>query len=396
MAYANTYSSLIPTIFSRFARVLKNQWPLIKEVPSDFQGLGASIGDTVSIPIPQLIGTGPVAPGQYPAAPTDLTDGVRKVTISQWQRSNPFAVTSKEAMEIYSRENFVAKQAEQGAKSVLDFVNNFMLSQAQGSSATNPGIYGFYGTSGTNPFATNVAPLAGVAGVLDQQMCPIDERKCIIGVAEKISLMGSSDIRNYLNIGDQEAIRKGKIGMLEGFDIRFDQQRQKFTAGTGTGYLVNNVAGYPIGTQTVACDTGSGTAVVGDIITFGTSGQYKNPASGLEYTYVVTGAQSTGYTSLSFYPPLQAAVADDDAITTKAAFAQNIGYHPDAWAIVARLPKDDIDGEAEGEHFPYVDPDLKYPLLLSKYSVYHASQFEVSTLFGGVLVRPELAAYLAG
>lgn len=78
------------------------------------------------------------------------------------------------------------------------------------------------------------------------------------------------------------------------------------TPGTGAGYLINNVAGYPAGTTTVAVDVGAGTVLSGDILTFaGVSGQY-----------VVSSSVGGGsVTSITFAPGLAGSVVDDAAVT---------------------------------------------------------------------------------
>lgn len=73
--------------------------------------------------------------------------------------------------------------------------------------------------------------------------------------------------------------------------------------GTGSGYLINNVGGYPSSTTTVAVDTGTGTIVIGDVVTF----------AGVSGEYVVTSELSGG--SFSFTPGLAGSVADDAAVT---------------------------------------------------------------------------------
>jgi hypothetical protein len=73
-------------------------------------------------------------------------------------------------------------------------------------------------------------------------------------------------------------------------------------AGTGSGYQINNGGGYSGGTTTVAVDTGTGTILVGDIVTF----------AGVSSYYTVTSALSAG--SFSFTPGLAGAVANDAAV----------------------------------------------------------------------------------
>jgi hypothetical protein len=75
--------------------------------------------------------------------------------------------------------------------------------------------------------------------------------------------------------------------------------------GTGTGWLVNNVGGYPAGTTSIVVDTGANTLLQGDSITF----------AGVSGTYVVTAGITTGATALTFMPGLAGAVADNAAIT---------------------------------------------------------------------------------
>lgn len=78
------------------------------------------------------------------------------------------------------------------------------------------------------------------------------------------------------------------------------------TPGTGAGYLINHSGGYTTGALTVAVDTGAGTVLVGDILTFaGVSGQY----------VVASSVGGGSVTSITFTPGLAGAVADNAAVT---------------------------------------------------------------------------------
>ncbi len=70
----------------------------------------------------------------------------------------------------------------------------------------------------------------------------------------------------------------------------------------GSGYLINNAAGYAIGATDLAVDTGTGIIVPGDMLTIGA------------FRYLVTGALTGGIVKIGA-PGLAAAAADNDAIT---------------------------------------------------------------------------------
>jgi len=76
-------------------------------------------------------------------------------------------------------------------------------------------------------------------------------------------------------------------------------------AGTGTLYVVNNVAGYNVGATSIAVDIGSGTIVAGDIIAI---------AGDPNLYTVATGVTAPGIITL-VNPGLLQAHADEDAIT---------------------------------------------------------------------------------
>lgn len=89
------------------------------------------------------------------------------------------------------------------------------------------------------------------------------------------------------------------------------------TLGTGSGYFVNNGAGYPIGQSNLALDTGIGTILPGNTIDFG----------GNQYLVASVGT-ALPVTAVNVVPALTAAVTDNTLVTV----------NPLPWSGYAHLP----------------------------------------------------------
>jgi hypothetical protein len=118
-----------------------------------------------------------------------------------------------------------------------------------------------------------------------------------------------------------------------------------------------------------------------------------------DHTYRLTaactiGAVATGNALIE--PALVTAVTSAHTVAVKATHVVNLGFDPSAFGLVMRLPAEDVLGGTGGDHFPFIDSLTGAPFMLSHYGVYHASQWEVSALYGMELLDPRKAARLAG
>jgi len=111
---------------------------------------------------------------------------------------------------------------------------------------------------------------------------------------------------------DYPPMTRAEFAPLFAFSVAQKGQYQTFTyqppiysdtSGTATGtLLVNNASGYSVGDSTVATDGLTGTLKAGDFIKF----------AGHDKVYMLT---ADGSTTLTIEPPLNATVADDEAVT---------------------------------------------------------------------------------
>lgn len=113
-----------------------------------------------------------------------------------------------------------------------------------------------------------------------------------------------------------------------GMMVRESDKVQSHTKGTGTGYLTNSGTTNAVGDTVIPADTGSGTIVAGDIVSF---------AADTANKYVVVSALSGGSFTIGA-PGLKVAIPDGNAITVHANYEANVGFRRSALELGVRLP----------------------------------------------------------
>lgn len=367
----------MPRILAGALDVLREEAVMAKMVKKDFAATAGKIGDVVTINKPTAQTTYAVTPGPTPPAVQDNSYDIVPVTVDTWKASK-FHMTEREATQ-YLAGNIIPNQIKEAARAIAFDINADILS-------TYKAISAYAGTAGTNPFTTNVNPVVDLKEALDRQFTPDGARKLVIGYEEQTAALKLAEFKNNYQAGDSEAFRRGNLGSLFGMDIFRDGQRPTHTAGAGSGYLVNNGAGYAAGTTSIVVDTGTGALNDGDILTF----------AGHVTTYAVN-AYAGGAGTITLKKPLTAAVADNEAITKAATHKVNLAFDVDAFALVMRVPDSTIMGAPiYGEHMVMTDPVTGIPLKLSYLPGYHLAQFELSALWGADCIDYRRAAILAG
>jgi hypothetical protein len=239
------------------------------------------------------------------------------------------------------------------------------------------------GVAGTTPFGTNHHVVNEALQILVDNGVPENDGR----VSLVMNTSAATNFRNLSNLykvneaGTDSLLRQGVLQDISGIMMRQTGNPYRHTAGTGTGYLIND-AGIVIGTKAIATDTGSGTIVAGDIVTV--AGDSLNK-------YVVQVALGGGAFTIS-ETGARVAFADNAAITLGASYSANIAFHQAAHEIIMRPPAVPESGDAAIDSMIVQDARSGLVFDVRHYVGYRKTMIEVSIAWG---VKAWLPKYIA-
>ena len=244
-----------------------------------------------------------------------------------------------------------------------------------------------YGTAGVAPFAdgTKMGDLANMKGILDLNKAPASGRSIVLSSSAETSLLtNQANLIKVNEAGSDQMLRQGIIMPVYGFNVRSSAQLEVHTKGTGTSYVTNLSSSLAKGAQEIAIDTGSGTILAGDVVTFaGDSNKYVVSADGTT-TQVTIGE-----------PGLRQTLADGVAMTIGNDYTPSIALHKSAIALAIRPPKAPNEGDMLTRELvtdPYSGITFEVALVKGQRVV----QFQVSAVWGVKAVNPAWIATLLG
>lgn len=243
------------------------------------------------------------------------------------------------------------------------------------------------GTAGTTPFASNHNIVNDARKILVDNGCPMDG-------ADNISLIMSTgagaNFRNLSNLykvneaGTDRLARQGVLLDISGIAMRESAQVVSHTKGTGASYLLNDAAS-AVGDTTIAADTGSGTILAGDVVTF----------AGTSDKYVVNTALSGGEFVIGA-PGLLAAEADNDAITVGNSYTANVVLHRRAVELAMRPLSKPFGGDAAIDVMTVQDPRSGLIFQISVYKGYNKAMIDVTSLYQAKAWKSDFIATVLG
>lgn len=373
---ANTLTAVVDKLLAQGLLALRENAIMPLMVNRSYEVEAAQLGSSIDVPIPSAITTQNVAPGATPPATADVAPTSVSIPLDQWKEA-PFYLTDKERLEVMN--GTIPMQASEAIKSLANTVDSYIL-------GLYTGVFGYHGVAGDTPFANGTTDANQARKVLHNQLAPVDDRRFVMDADAEAN---ASDLRAFQDIsfsGSSQTILDGTIGRKLGFNWFMDQNIPTHTAGTATGMLVNDGGDRAVGDTDAIVDGGSGTLVVGDVITF----------AGHSQTYTITAAVGdVSAATIAFSPGLKAIVLDDEAITRVDDHVVNLAFHRDAFAFATRPLESSAEGLGNAIQSA-VDEVSGLTLRLEVSREHKRTRWSFDILYGGALVRPELATRVAG
>lgn len=388
---SNTLTGLIPTIYAALDEVSRELIGFIPNVQRDSQAESGAVGQTVRSPVVPQNTLEDITPGNDPADSGDQTIGYVDVQITKskaypirWTGEEQLSVTKDGVINTILRDQFA-----QGFRTLANAVEVDLGGLYVSTSRA-------YGTPGTTPFATadDMTDLAEANRILDENGAPQSGRVMIVGSAARAKLEGKqSQLFKVNEAGDAGALlRERQMRKLHGFVMGYSDGVQAHTRGTAYGaspdYLVDNGSTYAVGDETIHLDTGSGTHVAGDVITF----------AGDDNKYVISeGSNDNGDKDIVLAEPgLRETLADGVVAEILNSYTANMFFTQGAMLLAARFPAMPSGGDSADDVMTVTDPLSGLTFQVALYRQYRRIKYEIGLAWGVKNVQPRHTGLLLG
>lgn len=378
---ANTLTNLIPDFYAALNVVSREPVGLVTAVTISGDVARAALNQNVRVPVAAAATAADSTPAVTAPDTGDETTGNVNVTISK-SRHVAVRYNGEETLGLSNAGTFANIQQQRFAEAIRTLTNEI--------DSDLSGLYAkasrAYGTAGTTPFATadDFGDFAGVQNILDANGAAGD-RQLVMSLAAMQNFRGKqSSLFKANEAGREDFLRDGMTDRVMGLAIRQSANLSAHTAGTGSGYLLND-ASSAAGDTTITVDTGTGTILAGDVTTF----------AGTADKYVTTTALS-GSTYTIGAPGLLAGETDNDAITVGSAYTPSMAFSRSAIVLAVRAPAMPEGGDSAADMITVQDPVTGLVFELAYYKQYLQNVIHVRLAWGYEVIKPEHVALLLG
>ena len=184
---ANAINNVLPKILARGLLALREQAVMPRIINMDYSTEAANKGDTIDVPIPSALTVSNVTPSNVLEAPADSSPTKVQIALNNWRKVN-FHLDDKQVVEIDRNAHFMPMQMSEAVRALANDINGTILDKYKG-------VYGMAGTPGATPFASNVEAATGARQVLNEQLCPRDNRRMVLDFAAEAKALALPDFQ---------------------------------------------------------------------------------------------------------------------------------------------------------------------------------------------------------
>lgn len=318
---ANTLTALQPTLFSVAQEVSAEPFGAVAAINTSFDSKGVAKGDKVKVPVAPVTSAADFTPAATSSTGSDAVASDVEVEITK-SRKATMHLTGEQIRSLENGGNYNEWIRQMLAQHMRTLRNE---AEADAFAAIYKGASRATGTAGANPFASALTPLADVRKILRDNGAPMADLQFIGDTTSEANLLKLGVVLDASVAGSDEERRAGVIRRQYGFEMRTSAAAELHTNGTGADYLLS--AAGAVGDTDISVDTGTGTIIAGDIVTF----------AGSTPKYVVNTALSGGSFAIG-RPGLLAIEADNDAVTVGGDYTPNVAFERSAVVGVVRPP----------------------------------------------------------
>ena len=376
----NTLNGLMPTLFQAVDVVSRELVGFIPAVTMDASAERAAIGQVVNA-FQTTVGTmTDITPAVTPPDDGDQTINATGITITRAKRV-PVRWNGEQTLQMNTgpgQPNIVRDQFAQAMRVLVNAVEADLAALYWNASRAS-------GTAGTAPFQSDLSDPANLRKILSDNGAPLSDLQLVIGTTAGAKVRSLAQLNKANEAGTTSLRERGALLEIHGFTLRESAAIKSVVAGTGANYVVNNVSGYAAGATGLAVQTGTGTVLQGDVVTF----------AGDSRKYVVNSALTAGALGVN-NPGLQQALANNTAMSVGASYTANMAFARTAMLLATRAPALPPNGDLAIDRTFITDPVSGLTFEVSIYPQYRAVQYEVALAWGYTCCKPEHLAILLG
>lgn len=381
---ANTLTNLIPEMQEALDTVSRELVGMIPAVASSMTLERVAVGQTVRSPVAPAADAADITPATNAPDTGDQVIGNKDLTISK-SRGVPVRWNGEQSRGLntsgVSRNRLMRDQFAQAMRTLTNEIETDLVGLHVNASRA-------YGTAATTPFGTagNFTDASFALKILLDNGAPLSDNHLVLNTSAGANVKGFQAAANIA--GTDSIQRQGILLPLAGLDLRESAQIVSTTIGTAANYVTDTGTTYVVGTTTIHVDTGTGTTVAGDTITF----------AGDTNKYVVsTGFAGDGDSDVVIAEPgLRKTLADGVAMTVGATAAHNMVFNRNAIILATRAPAVPEEGDSAVDVMMLQDERSGLSFEVRMYKEYRRVHYEVGIAWGFKAVKDEHIGLLLG